>query len=761
MRFQFKKFQRNDYARTALHDGAVVGHDTGGGKGLALFVVPALKTGFERGPTVRALKPLAPVLIVAPGDLHDQVRNDGAEKLRARATVLDSQERFYQLSTINPSTGKRELPPGYYITSYTQLASNGTEEFPPFVNTEHVMKLLHLKESDAAEYHGDRESIFKAQYARLNATPDLSLDELTDAHRRARSEYFHNSAIKDAVDDAFAKLKMLHGKRRNATYAQLDAGQQAWIREQMARNLYLQSRAAIGESKWYSPAGVDRKIKCVYSPTLADLCQDTFAAVVVDEGVKMKGEDTIVGLGIRQMNPAYRYVLTATPIKNRLPDVFRLAWWAAGGKPKAHARFPYPDDSAARDEFSDEFLVIERNLSAEEKSETSRRFVKRTPQVCNVHRLWKMFAPVILRRRKADFGEDIVAKVRHVVRVPLGKNQMEVYKFHLEGEYKDRNGMPAIGPQLQALRIAAANPASALLKSTGPDGRSLHPVKPNQPPPPSMYASRYTYIPKLHSTLKLIDQILARGEQVVVFSAFHDSLDALSARLQAAGVKHAVLDGRTSQKKRGRIAGLFKSGPRKAHDRRPGEAPSEYPVLLAGVECMAEGHSFHRCNNVILMCYSWAYDKFEQAINRVHRLNSLWDVNVYPVICEGSIDRKLEALIQEKGEAAELVLDGKLALEQTSEVNMAELLHVARMEFAENGKGRFQVVDEAELEKEWPALQRSLSVAAKRWVLTPNPAVEPEIMSKITIKNPGNPLLIRAKQRQRAFNDLPLFAMAS
>jgi len=58
---------------------------------------------------------------------------------------------------------------------------------------------------------------------------------------------------------------------------------------------------------------------------------------------------------------------------------------------------------------------------------------------------------------------------------------------------------------------------------------------------------------------------------------------------------------------------------------------------------MAELNSFHLCNNVILTAYSWAFDKFEQGINRAHRLNSPWPVNVWSVICDGSIDRKLEA----------------------------------------------------------------------------------------------------------------------
>jgi hypothetical protein len=116
------------------------------------------------------------------------------------------------------------------------------------------------------------------------------------------------------------------------------------------------------------------------------------------------------------------------------------------------------------------------------------------------------------------------------------------------------------------------------------------------------------------------------------------------------------------------------------------------------------------CNNVILMCYSWAFDKFEQAINRAHRLNSPWPVNVYPIICDGSIDRKLEAMTEEKGDAAELVLDGHLLGEHASEVNLGELLNVARKEFND-----IATVDETELEKQWPPLRAELGQLMTQW----------------------------------------------
>jgi len=125
---------------------------------------------------------------------------------------------------------------------------------------------------------------------------------------------------------------------------------------------------------------------------------------------------------------------------------------------------------------------------------------------------------------------------------------------------------------------------------------------------------------------------------------------------------------------------------------------------------MAELHSFHLCNNVILTAYSWAFDKFEQGINRAHRLNSPWPVNVWSVVCEGSIDRKLEAGIHEKKDAAELVLDGHLLGESPQEVNLHELLCIAQTEFK-----KVKTIDEDELKQGWPRLRAALGMAFLDW----------------------------------------------
>lgn len=382
-------------------------------------------------------------------------------------------------------------------------------------------------------------------------------------------------------------------------------------------------------------------------------------------------------------------MVTATPIKNRLPDIFWLAWWATGGQAEPHARWPYAGTAKDQTRFAETFLMRERNLTREAKarmegrSTTYQRFIA---SVCNIQGLWKLFAPIVLRRRKRDMEAEIPPKIRHVVHVTMGTAQAVVYQYHLNANYVDRYGSQAIGAKLQALRIVAANPCSPLLRAVADhDGHGE-------------FRSNHDYIPKLACALNLICRFLNAGEQVIVFSAFQSSSDVLAARLREATVPYMTLDGRVSPKRRGMLSQEFKN--------------RKVPVLLAGIESMAEMHSFPECTNAILMSYSWAWDKFEQAINRIHRINSRGPVHVYSIICEGSIDRKLEEMIHEKADSAELVIDGKLLEKEQPEVDFCKLIAVAEKEFHSS----VQSIDERTLKNEWSHLRQNLTSAAAQWL---------------------------------------------
>ena len=721
-RFEFKGFQLEDYARAALHDGIILGHDTGLGKTIAMFIWPLLKcTHCVRATTpeaVGAIRPAKPVLLVVPGDGHDQTDDESMKHFKTKAVRLDSQAKFRQLARPDPRTGQLMLEPHFYLTSYTQLTGNGVADFPPLdrANPERTLALLNLTETDAVDWWNRRGQLYQSHYERLKVTLDTPLPEIESAFTRIRR--VSDQVVVNLAYESLCVLRLLtpDGLRSEWPRWPSHSDQRRFIRAELAITRHREFSAGIGETR--------NGFKCVYSPSLADLCQHCFAACVIDEGTKIKGDDTIIGNGVRQINAPYRLVLTATPIKNRFPDLFHLAHYVTGGHAGPTPRFPY--GKVDKQQFAEEFLVSERNLTKEQNAREKRRFVKFTPQICNVHRAWKLLAPIILRRRKEDCGEDIVKKTRHVVRVPMGLYQAAAYQFHLQAKYLDVNGRKAVGAQLQALRIAAANPASELL------------IRPEKDVTPGQPRSRYSYIPKVATTLELIRQVMERGEQVLVGSAFQDGLDTLSARLHEAGVKHLVMDGRITQKRRGELARVFKQGCPRAVREGLTTRHSPYPVILAGVECMAELHSFHLCNNVILTAYSWAFDKFEQFINRAHRLNSPWPVNVWSIICDGSIDRKLEAGIHEKKDAAELVLDGHLLGETPEEANLHELLRTAQREFQ-----AVKTIDENLLDESWPNLRSAISQAGVQWnyaaktATVPNcliPKVSPQIPSSFSAK---------------------------
>ena len=443
----------------------------------------------------------------------------------------------------------------------------------------------------------------------------------------------------------------------------------------------------------------EHKIKCIFLPTLATLCADLMDCAVVDEAVRMQGSESYISTGVRTLQPRFRLVGTATPVKNYLDSLFWLAHWACGAgqdPDKPNARWPYQNSDAAKSLFSKEFMQTERNISAEEretkKTGRFRKIEKKIPRICNLHRLWKLLSPVVLRRRKANMNEDIVTKTFIPIRTKLGTAQHNIYSYHLQNAPKLRkDGEPmsklaSAMTQLQMLRQAALCPDTINL---GVGNRSWT-----------------DFSPKQAAIMGVIEQKLSIGEQVVIMSPFQHFSETLCRRLRQAKVSVCLLDGNMEESKRGRYAKAFK--------RR------EFSVLIGGIKSMGEGHSFSQCNNLILPSLEWAFDNNDQAIDRVHRLNSERPVNIYVMVGANTIDERLESLFREKGDCASLALDGRLFEERKQDVNLAELLSDA----VRNFNPKADTIDEQDIESEWNGLCTRLGKSEQRFSEWHPPIVE-------------------------------------
>lgn len=266
-----------------------------------------------------------------------------------------------------------------------------------------------------------------------------------------------------------------------------------------------------------------------------------------------------------------------------------------------------------------------------------------------------------------------------------GESQLAVYRYHIEnpplrGKKKGSklaHRRTQVGMQLTNLRLAAMCPnAQALLDSyTGGKG-------------PRRSWTEWT--PKLFACLEIIRERLAHGQQVIVGAPFREFSTTLMGKLAEAEVRAVLLDGDTSPQERGLLAADFKTG--------------KYPVLVAGLKAMGEGHSFENCSHLVLPGLSYAYDENEQFIHRIWRLTSPGPVTIYPIIMRGSIDEKLHEIFTEKADAASLAIDGRLFVEPDRDVDMEWILNETIAAFDPN----VATVDELTLIVEWESAARRL-----------------------------------------------------
>jgi hypothetical protein len=659
--FAFRSFQSDDMARAALQPGALLGWEPGLGKTMPAFSMPFI----WRARTS---------LIVVQADLHQQLIDEGLAKFGVTVRVIDSQATAlrYMREGILPYPGMADrspLPdgsmPAYFITAYNWLGYNGGDEWQPDTPTEllRLRRLTLIRQLCPPEIESVAAFVSRRDYRpthlqtpwEILGIPAGSPMPVIKSAWRTVARLFHPD---------------LHPEDPHAT-ARFQLANAAW--EKLTGKDERNFDARLAEFHRESPgfaaviltiheieAGIGTTvsgIKCVFTPTLASILADTFDCVVCDEAVAIKSGTAHAAEGVLRMAPRYRLALTGTPIKNKFPDFFFLGSWVAGFHDTPTTRWPYPGTPEGRAQFAADFGVMEENLTKAEKAATKgehgKRFTKTDPtEICNIHRLWRIFGTVLIRRRKDDIpGCDIVAKKIIPVHVMPGTRQKQVYAHHVSHPTPYDSLLATLGAQLTCLRQAALFPASPNLRQRDIAGSvSTHP-----------------FTPKTAAILQLATDLMAQGEQLVVFSPFIDFSTHLAGVLSSAGVPHLQLDGTMSPQKRGLLIKQFKSG--------------QAPILIAGIKGMASGHNLDNCHNLILPGLDWALDLNRQAIDRVHRLTSRKDVSIYILITKGTSDERLADLWQVKGNSADLALDGRLIQENREKVDLVRFMREAVADF--------------------------------------------------------------------------------
>ncbi|WP_161600204.1 DEAD/DEAH box helicase [Serinicoccus marinus] len=136
-------------------------------------------------------------------------------------------------------------------------------------------------------------------------------------------------------------------------------------------------------------------------------------------------------------------------------------------------------------------------------------------------------------------------------------------------------------------------------------------------------------------------ELAAEGHRCLVFSQFTRFLRVVRDRLQAEGIEHVYLDGRTRDRPR-RIA-QFTDG--------------DAPVFLISLKAGGSGLTLTEADYVFVLDPWWNPAVEAQAVDRTHRIGQDKTVMVYRLVAEGTIEEKVVALQEHKRELFDKVVD--------------------------------------------------------------------------------------------------------
>jgi len=355
--------------------------------------------------------------------------------------------------------------------------------------------------------------------------------------------------------------------------------------------------------------------------------------VVVDEAQHIKNADTKAARVIRQLPAAFRFALTGTPVENRLSELWSIL------------HFCTPGFLGSRDAFRRAFAAP----------------IERHGDEAALRRLRRLAGPFILRRVKTDPNviRDLPEKQEVKVYCPLSPEQASLYasvvKAEIEAVEAMEEGFERQGQvlrMLMRLKQVCNHPAQFLGQIGAGRGLAVEP------------AAEVARSGKLARLAELLDEITAEGDRALVFTQFAEMGHLLHAFIQARlGLPALYLHGGTPPQGRDTMVRRFQEDE---------EGP---PVFVLSLKAGGTGLNLTRANHVFHFDRWWNPAVEDQATDRAFRIGQTKNVLVHKFVCTGTLEEKIDDMIEQKKDlAAKVIGGGENWLTQLSTAELRELV---------------------------------------------------------------------------------------
>lgn len=333
----------------------------------------------------------------------------------------------------------------------------------------------------------------------------------------------------------------------------------------------------------------------------AVLFAQDYDTVILDEAQMVKNPTSRAAKLIRDIKARQRLALTGTPMENNLEELWSLYDWLIPGLLGNRKTFQ---------------RVFRKPIEKEGD---------RTAQA----RLSKRISPFLLRRTKDQVAADLPPKTVITETVTLTGPQRELYEsIRVAMDKRVREALNQKG--LSGCRITVLD---ALLK--------LRQVCCDPALVKLPAAKDITVSAKRTHLLHMLDELMAEGRRVLVFSQFVQMLRLIEQDIKERGYDYAWLSGKTQN--RTELVQRFQNG--------------TVPIFLISLKAGGVGLTLTAADTVILYDPWWNPAVERQAMDRAHRIGQDKPVFVHRLITEGTVETQIEAIQARKQDLADALFD--------------------------------------------------------------------------------------------------------
>ncbi|ADU29036.1 SNF2 helicase associated domain-containing protein [Evansella cellulosilytica] len=333
-----------------------------------------------------------------------------------------------------------------------------------------------------------------------------------------------------------------------------------------------------------------------------------FTTLILDEAQYVKNDWTQTAKAVKSIQAKQSFALSGTPIENSLNELYSIFDLVLPGL--------FKNKNA--------FKAMEQEKIA------------------------KRIRPFVLRRLKRDVLTELPDKMESVQYTELTDEQKKLYlaqlrlirndaKEAISAKAFQENRMKILAG-LTRLRQICCHPALFMTNYKGQSG-------------------------KMERLFEYLEEAIASGRRVVLFSQFTQMLSIIQDRLKGYGWQYHYLDGSTPSKERVELANQFNNG--------------EKELFLVSLKAGGTGLNLTGGDTVILFDSWWNPAVEEQAADRVYRFGQKKVVQVTKLITTGTIEEKIHKLQGQKRELLDKVIQpGEKMITSLSKEDIEELLDI-------------------------------------------------------------------------------------